>query len=266
MFVVGLLECVLYQRVLPKSMSEQFQLIFVELRGSGRSSGDPTSLSPSSAADDLDALRAELGLDQVAVFGHAIHGLFAAEYARRYPSTVSHVVMASTPAMVPDDTVQDFWRADSSPERQAAFERQLWSLPTDVFEQGYESSETFVQYRATLTADTWYQPDFDAHWLWEGVTAPPPLVNHLYGTLAPEWDAATVLRDIEAPVFVALGRWDYRVPYLSWLRHVDGLAGVTVQVFERSAHWVPIEQPHEFAESISNFVNSHTNDTCIPAR
>ena len=33
MFVVGLLECELYQRLLPQSMTEHFQLIFVELRG-----------------------------------------------------------------------------------------------------------------------------------------------------------------------------------------------------------------------------------------
>src|SRR3954465_401214 len=145
MFVVGLLECDLYQRVLPASLADQLQLIYVEMRGSGRSGGDPTTLSPASAAADLDALRAELGLDRVAVFGHAIHGLFAAAYAQHFPSTVSHLVLASTPAVVPDDSVEEFWQADATPERQAAFERQLWSLSTDAFEQVFASSAAFVR-------------------------------------------------------------------------------------------------------------------------
>ena len=264
MFVVGLLECELYQRLLPESMTEQFQLIYVELRGSGRSSGDPASVSFATVAADLDALRAELGLERVAVLGHAIHGLFAAHYGLRHPGTVSHVVMASTPALVPDDTVEEFWRTDATPERQAAFERQLWSLPSDVFDQVFASSETFTRYRATVTADTWYQPDFDAQWLWDGITAPPALTDHLYGTLAPGWDAATVLREIDVPVFVALGRWDYRVPYLSWLRGVADLAGVTVHVFDQSAHWVPLEEPDEFASRIAEFAggNQRVSSAC----
>jgi len=255
LFIVGLLECVLYQRLLPESLSEHFQLVFVELRGGGRSGGDADSVTPQQVAADLDALRVELGFEQVAVLGHAIHGMFAAEYARRYPNTVSHLVMVSTPAMVPDDSVEEFWHTDSSPERQAAFERQLWSLPTDTFDQIYASSEAFTRYRATVTADTWYDPEVDAHWLWESVNVAPPLANHLYGTLAPGWDAASVLRDIGAPVFVALGRWDYRVPYLSWLRNIENGRSVTIQVFDRSAHWVPREQPLEFAESLSEFLS-----------
>lgn len=262
MFVVGLLESVLYQRMLPGSLADDFQLIYVELRGSGRSGGDPSTLSFEDAAADLDALRAELGLERVAVFGHAIHGLFATQYALRYPSKTSHLVMASTPAMIPDDTVQEFWRTDASPERQAVFQRQLWSLPADVFDQIYESSDAFVQYRATVSADTWFQPDVDAQWLWEGVTASPELTNHLYGTLSRSWDAATVLASVEVPVYVALGRWDYRVPYVTWLDNVGNVDGVTMQVFERSAHWVPIEQPDEFAEALVRFIKSDKRDPC----
>jgi len=262
-FVVGLLECELYQRMLPDSMSQQFQLVFVELRGSGRSGGDPTSLSPATVAADLDGLRAELGLAQIAVFGHGIHGMFAAHYGRLYPRTVSHVLIASTPAMVPDPTVQEFWQTDSSPERQAEFARQLWSLPAELFNQIYASSEAFIRYRATVTADTWYEPTFDAGWLWEGITAPPALTNHVYGTLAPAWNAADVLRQVEAPTFVALRRWDYRVPYSSWLDHVGDVPDVTIHVFDRSSHWVPVEQPSEFVRAVATFLGVDRPTPCL---
>ena len=254
MFVVGLLQCELYRRTLPKALTADFQLIFVELRGSARSSGDPAQLTFDIAAADLEALRLQLGFERVAVFGHAIHGLFAAAYASRYPATTSHVVLTSTPALVPDESAEEFWRHDASPERQAAFERQLWSLPEDAVQDPFASSEAFVHYRTVMAADAWYAPNFDAAWLWDGISASPALLNRLYNELAPGWDAAAMLSHVQAPTLVALGRFDYRVPYLSWLRIADDIPALTVELFQRSSHWPPIEQPDQFAQTVSEFV------------
>ena len=254
MFVVGLLQCELYRRTLPEALTADVQLIFVELRGSARSGGDPAELTFDGAAADLDALRIHLGFERVAVFGHAIHGLFAAAYAARYPATTSHVVLTSTPALVPDESTQEFWQLDASPERQAAFERQLWSLPEDAVIDSFASSEAFVRYRTAMAADAWYDPNYDAAWLWDGISASPPLLNRLYNELAPGWDAAATLSQVQAPTFVAVGRFDYRVPYTSWLQIADHIPGAKVELFHRSGHWAPIEQPDEFATSVAEFV------------
>ena len=256
MFVVGLLQCELYQRTMPKALTTGLQLVFVELPGTTRSGGDPANLTFGGAAESLDALRAHLGFDKVAVFGHAIHGMFAAAYASRYPATTSHLVLTSTPARVPDDTTEDFWQQDALPERQAAFERQLWSLPEDVALNPFASSESFIQYRTVMAADAWYDPSFDAAWLWDGISASPALLNRLYNELAPGWDAAARLSQVQAPTFVALGRCDYRVPYLTWLRIADDLRMATMKVFDRSSHWPPIEQPDQFAQAVTEFVTT----------
>lgn len=254
MFVVGLLQCELYRRALPEALTTDVQMIFVELRGSARSAGDPAELTFGLAADDLDALRLHLGLDRVAVFGHAIHGMFATAYATRYPAATSHVVLTSTPALVPDESTKEFWRQDALPERQAAFDRQLWSLPEDAAHDPFTSSEMFVRYRTVMAADAWYDPNFDAAWLWDGISASPALLNRLYNELAPGWDAAAALSRVPAPTFMAAGRFDYRVPYPSWLAVADRTPGVTVEVFQRSGHWPSIEQPDRFARAVSEFV------------
>ena len=256
MFVVGLLQCELYRRTLPEALSAEVQLVFVELRGSDGSGGDPAELTFDLAAADLDALRLHLGFERVAVFGHAIHGMFAAAYASRYPAATSHVVLTSTPALVPDESTKEFWQHDASPERQAAFERQIWSLPEDAVLDPFVSSEAFVRYRTVMAADAWYDPNFDAGWLWDGISASPALLHRLYNELAPGWDAAATLSQVQAPTLVALGRFDYRVPYASWLRIADTSPTVTVEMFHRSGHWAPIEQPGEFATSVAAFVTT----------
>ena len=44
-------------------------------------------------ADDLEALRAELGIEKWAVFGHSVHAQIALAYASRYPERTSHLVL-----------------------------------------------------------------------------------------------------------------------------------------------------------------------------
>ena len=254
LFVVSLLQCELYRRTLPEALTAEVQLIFVELAASDRSGGDPAELDFDTAAADVDALRVHLGFERVAVFGHAIHGLFAAEYASRCPATTSHLVLTSTPALVPDESTKEFWRQDASPERQAAFERQIWSLPEDAVLDPFASSDAFIRYRTAMAADAWCDPNFDATWLWDGISASPALLNRLYNELAPGWDASATLSHVQAPTLVALGRFDYRVPYPSWLAIADRVPAVTVEMFNRSGHWAPIEEPDQFATSVAQFL------------
>ena len=86
-----------YELLTPPPLTDHFQFIYVDLRGGGRSTGDPADLSFDVLASDLDAVRAHLGLPKVAVLGYSILGVLALEYGRRRPETVSHVIIAGTP-------------------------------------------------------------------------------------------------------------------------------------------------------------------------
>ena len=65
---------------MPQRLSEHLQLVFVDLRGSGRSTGTPADFALDRVAEDLEAVRLDLGVPQVAVIGHSILGAVAIEY------------------------------------------------------------------------------------------------------------------------------------------------------------------------------------------
>lgn len=86
-----------YERQMPRALDERLTLAFVDVRGSGRSTGNAADLSFDVLAADLEAVREALGAPRVAVIGHSIGGMLAVEYARRCPQTVSDAIIVGTP-------------------------------------------------------------------------------------------------------------------------------------------------------------------------
>src|SRR5689334_19342358 len=77
-----------YERQMPPELDAHLELCFVDIRGSGRSSGDVSDLTFDVLAEDLEAVRRALGVERVAVLGHSMLGVLALEHARRCPDTV----------------------------------------------------------------------------------------------------------------------------------------------------------------------------------
>ena len=86
-----------YERLTPPPLTDFFQFIYVDLRGGGKSTGDPSDLTFDVLAADLEAVRKALGFERVVVLGYSILGVLVLEYGRRCPDAVSHVIMAGTP-------------------------------------------------------------------------------------------------------------------------------------------------------------------------
>ena len=68
-------------------LAQGLTLAIVDLRGGGRSTGEATALSFDVLADDLEAVRRDIGVERVVVLGHSILGALAVEYARRCPAS-----------------------------------------------------------------------------------------------------------------------------------------------------------------------------------
>src|SRR5215471_3198577 len=86
-----------YERQIPAALDEHLQLCFVDLRGAGRSTGEVTDLTFDVLSEDLEAVRAALGVPRVTVLGHSILGVLAIAHARRRPDAVSDVIAVGTP-------------------------------------------------------------------------------------------------------------------------------------------------------------------------
>jgi proline iminopeptidase len=85
------------QRLAGKTMESNFQMIWLDQRGSGRSASAANgNYALERVVDDLDELRARLNLEQWVVMSHSFGGIIATAYARKYPQRVRGLILANS--------------------------------------------------------------------------------------------------------------------------------------------------------------------------
>ena len=118
-------------------LSARRRLVRLDLRGTGESAppADPATYRCDRQVDDVDALRAHLGLDRIDLLGHSAGGTLAILYAARHPERIGRLVLVTpSPRAVAIEVSDDDRREVVEPRRSepwfpdayAAFER-LWS-------------------------------------------------------------------------------------------------------------------------------------------
>jgi proline iminopeptidase len=238
-----------YERMTPSPLTDFFRFVYVDLRGAGKSSGDPGSLTFDVVSSDLEAVRNALGFDRVVVLGYSIVGVLAFEYGRRCPDTVSHVIMAGTPPtgnmskLVQASTA--FFEADASDERKTILRDNYAKLPPGT----PPAQAIFAQMPMRF-----FDPRFDARPLFAESEVRPQLFEHVLGPLTAQWDAAAGMTSLRAPILVAHGRYDYVSPHTMWKGIVDAMPGVTMHLFERSGHQPFFEEPERFVEVVREWM------------
>ena len=238
-----------YERQMPQQLSDSQQLVFVDLRGGGQSTGDPSVLTFDQVADDLEAIRVDLGVNEVAVIGHSIMGALAIEYGRRCPDTVSHVITVGTPPRGDMawlfQAAARFFEQDASEERQGAWRDNLAKLPPGTpLEQSFPAQAPlrFFDFRTDMAP------------LYQGAVVKPELLSHLMGPLTKDWDVTRDPSSLRVPILLAHGRYDYTVPYTLWENIEAVLPTATRHVFSRSGHQPFFEEPNQFARVVAEWM------------
>lgn len=249
-----------YPRTFSQELRSHFKFVFVDSR---HFSPPDTSLAVDEITidtycDDVEQLRGKLGLDRIAVLGHSIHGSLALEYARRYPEHTSHVIaIASPPCGMTKVTAASgaYWEAEASEERKRIWNRNWKELGPDALSK-MPPAEAFVKMYVTNGPMYWYEPTYDASWLWEGVETNVEVFGRLMGVLFAEYDLAQGPGQITSPVFLALGRHDYVVPYSLWDDEKDKLLNVPLSynLFERSGHTPQLEEQALFDQRLVEWI------------
>ena len=240
-----------YERQMPSALNDRLRLVFVDLRGSGRSSGEPKDLTFDLIANDLEAVRVASGVERLAVLGHSIFGALAIEYGRRYPAHVSHVVTIGTPprgdmTRLATDSAA-FFQKEASEERQRLLHENLARLAGDASPGQFLFAQTPMRF---------FDARFDAAPLYAGAVVKPEFYAHLMGALTPAWDVTVGTPGLQAPLFIALGRHDYTVPFSLWDDIAPALPCATVQMFERSGHQPFFEEPDLFTARLTDWMTS----------
>lgn len=235
----------------PRSFSQNLRkflrLHFVDYRGFAE--GPKGELTFDTLLEDLECIRQKLGIKKCMVIGHSAHGLLALEYAKKYPKHVSHVVIIGMPPHMRAENIalaQRNWDESVSPERKAAFDRNRKLMPDEKLNQ-LPRDEWFLQMNFRNIPKSWYDYNFDARLLWEGVKPNTDVLDQMYLCFVREVDVSNGLELLDLPVFLAYGRFEFLVaPVHSWDFLRPKFKNLTVRIFEKSAHSPQREEPELF--------------------
>lgn len=255
--VIG--SAVYYPRVFSERLRRSLQLIFVDHRGFAKASADlkPEDYILDAVLDDIELVRRHLGHEKVVIIGHSGHGYMALEYAKRYPQHVSHVVMIGTGpshSAAHHEASERYWQESVCPERKARLASDFAMLPGEI-EAAPE--KRFITFCIRLGAKSWYDHTYDAAPLWEGVEVNMPVFDRLWGETFRDIEIRQGLDNLDIPVFLALGRYDYLVaPYATWDAYRSSFKDLTVRVFEKSGHTPQMEESELFDAELLEWLSA----------
>jgi proline iminopeptidase len=254
-----------YSRIFSSNLRSHLRMVFVDHRGTAL----PPEAMPMSEysleqiSDDIELVRKELGLGSIIVIGHSGHSLMALEYAKKYPESVSHVVMIGIAPDLSDtssDEAEAYWETMATTERKAALDRNWEGVPEKQPKETYPG-ESFVRTYVRNGPMAWYDYNFDSTPLWRDVDVNMEMFNHVWGTLLAEIDITQGLELLDRPVFLAVGKYDFLVaPPSSWNRIQANFRDLTMRVYDESGHSPQYEQAERFDSELLNWIEDSASD------
>jgi L-proline amide hydrolase len=232
--------------------------IFYDQIGCGKSDlpDDPSLWQVETFVDELGEVRRHLGLDRLHIFGNSWGGMLAMEYALTQPTGVASMIVASSPASIPQ------WVAEANRLRSL--------LPEDVQETltsheeagttdspEYEQACLVFYHRHVCRLDEW--PDcvlrsfafIEEH----GVvykTMNGPSEFHVTGPLK-DWDITGRLGEIRIPTLVITGEHDEATPAINETVS-SGIRGSESVIYPGASHMAHVEDSDGYMRVLDGFL------------
>jgi len=231
-----------------ETLAKSRRVIFYDQRGTGQSSkvARDATYTLADQIDDLDALRAHLGLERMDLLGHSWGGYLVMAYAARHPGRIAHLMIVDSAAPLFKDTIflfdqvfpegSDRERAGSFAEEmgdKAAIEANLREYLAMLF-YSPQKREAFLAAIQTSV----YKKD----------------VNEAVTRDISRFDLNPEIHKFRFPVLVITGRYDMNVaPLVAWKIH-QAIPASRFVVFERSSHLPFYEEPDAFVRAVEDFL------------
>ena len=229
--------------------------VFYDQLGCGASSQphDPSLWTVELFVDEVYAVREALGLERLHLFGNSWGGMLAMEVALTKPDWLASLVLASSPASIPQ------WVAETGRLRallpddvQATLTRHEDAGTTNSAE--YEEACLVFYRRHVCRVDPF--PDCVARAFAElsrevYETMNGPSEFHVTGTLR-EWSVVPRLGEIDVPALVVSGEHDEATPAVSRTVH-EGIRGSELAIVDGCSHMAHVEQPERYLALLDGF-------------
>jgi len=253
----------LYQNTL-KFLEANYTLVYIDPRGTGDVApvADPSQLTSDLMADDLEALRQHLGLNRIALLGHAHGGFIAMKYALKYPNRLAQLILVDCILLrnLEDDTREVSEILQRHPRRKDP----KWEAAVAAFKNEYDV-RTVEALRENLQATAilyfnFYGPSQRALFeksLREGKLSIDNFNQFVRHDLL-RYDLDGQEARITAPVLLLYGLYDpYFIRAAARQLHF-ALRNSKFELFERSGHYPWMEESSHFAEVLKAFLNPVT--------
>ena len=228
--------------------ADSHQVVYIDHRGNGRSSGAPESWTLSQWGDDIRLLCDRLGIEKPVVYGNSFGGMVAMSYASRHPDLPAKLILSSTAARMRFDITYRMMEERGGSEAREIAER-FWA-------RGAE--EDFADYLRVCMP--FYNPGSAELWAAARRRAIMRLdvMRHFSRGEIRDMDARANLADIRCPVLILSGTYDPITPVACAEEIAAALPqGVAqLEVFEGAGHGVHRDQPQEAERVLRAFLTA----------
>jgi proline-specific peptidase len=251
-----------YLRPLLRLAHAHLRVILFNPRGVGRSwsPARASAYTISNMAQDVEALRRSLDIDELHLLGFSAGGFVALEYAHRYQRRLTSLLLVATAGSAEEVRQANRLMRGAASTRQRrrlaelekakAFDTKEYALLTEAIAAPFQR-RFLTQLPKELRSN---RLSLDVYRAMMTRTGDEFRVD---GTMA-RWDGRRYYSKIEVPTLVMVGRYD---SFLEASREMaDRIVPAHLRVLPRASHLVIHEQPREALKTLREFLIDVTGD------
>lgn len=246
-----------YPRTFSDKLRKHLKMYFVDMKwfAKGYSPEDLDQVNIASIVQDVEQIREALGLEKPLMMGHSIHGTIATEYVKKFGTQVSGLIVIGSPAewgnASYNEKAASLW-ASASPKRKK-IQEENWGKTKEI-DRLTGQEEASARYN-NMSPQYWYNPEYDASWLWADMTVHSEVTQHLFTKVFHDYDMFDPPIAIDVPVFLGLGKYDYVIPYTLWRSSYESIPDFHRVFFEKSGHTPQLEEVELFDKELLDWLN-----------
>jgi proline iminopeptidase len=246
-----------YPRTFSNNLKQHLKMYFVDMKWFAKdyAAEHLADVTIETIVQDVEEIRVALGLSMPLIMGHSIHGTIATEYVKKFGDQVSGLIVIASPAEWGNVTYTEkaaaLW-ATASPERKR-LQEENWGKVKEL-DRLTGQEEASARYN-NMSPQYWFDPTYDAGWLWQDMTVHSEVTQHLFTQVFHEYNMFAPPTAIDVPMFVGLGKYDYVIPYTLWRSRYGSIADFSLVLFEKSGHTPQLEESEHFDQELIEWMN-----------
>ncbi|HKV67041.1 MAG TPA: proline iminopeptidase-family hydrolase [Gaiellales bacterium] len=247
-----------YMIPLAERLAEHRPVFVYDQLGCGRSDQpDDTSLwTVDRSVEEVDQVRAALGLGRCHLLGQSWGGWLSIEYMTRGATGIERLVLASTSASIPEFMAGARGLIEQLPEPHRSVLIELGDRG-EYDHPDYLAAVDVFYHRHLCRMEPWPEALVRSGEQMDGnqvyLTMNGPTEFDVIGLLR-EWDRTADLGRIRVPTLVTCGRYDEITPSCSETI-TRGIPDARMHVFEESAHCAHLEEADDYARIVEAFLS-----------